>query len=111
MGLRVLLTLAILACWQSAPPVRADDNTAIVRDESFELNIAQRRIERGPYEASLQVGIDGPLTVRAGAAAQAARIVLTLNQVHGSVRFHGDVSRLRDVFTSHTGAQSAKENK
>ena len=100
------LLVAIAA--QDVSPARADD-AAPVRNESYQLDIAQRRIDRGPYDTSLQVGIDQPVSVRVGAAVHASHIVIQLHQVHGTVRFHGDLSRLNQAAASHHSAVSAQE--
>ena len=93
---RAFLVAALLICApaQVALPAQADETVAAVNDQSYRLDIAQRRIDRGPYEASLQVGIDNPVSLRVGAAVQASHIVIQLHQVHGTVRFHGDLSRI-----------------
>ncbi len=108
MTARTAAALLVFAAAQPLAPARAE-TVVPVRDESFQLDIAQRRIDRGPYDASLQVGIDRPVSLRVGAAVQASHLVVLLRGVHGTVRFHGDLSKFNRTAASHVGAVSAKE--
>ncbi|MDQ6944223.1 MAG: hypothetical protein M3169_17120 [Candidatus Eremiobacteraeota bacterium] len=83
------------------PAARADEPVVAVRDERIQLNIAERRIDRGPYETSLQVGINSPLQVRVGVALSTAHISVTLRGVRGDGQFHGDLSRLTRIIAAH----------
>lgn len=78
-----------------APAARAD------ADESFELNIAERRITEQNFFASTTVsaGEEGArgLDLRVGVAVGAERIDVTLRNVRGSVRFRGSLEALRRV--------------
>ncbi|GAC1584742.1 MAG: hypothetical protein NVS3B7_19940 [Candidatus Elarobacter sp.] len=89
---------------------RADEAIVPVRDQNIRLDITERRIDRGPYEASLQVGLDRPLSLRVGVAIAAPHLLVLLRGVRGDVRFHGDLSRLTRIIASHPGrAVSDKE--
>lgn len=100
------LAFALICC---SPAATRADEAVPVRDERFSLNVAERRIERSPYDASLQVGVDRP-SVRVGAAVSAARLIVLLRGVRGDVQFHGDLSRLSRIEASHPArAVSAKE--
>ncbi|MDQ6926269.1 MAG: hypothetical protein M3154_08535 [Candidatus Eremiobacteraeota bacterium] len=79
----------------------ADESIVAVRDERLNLNITERRIDRGPYQASLEVGIDRPVQVHVGVALSAARITVILRGVRGDGQFHGDLSRLTRVIAAH----------
>ena len=83
------------------PAASADEPVVAVRDERINLNITERRIDRGPYETSLQVGIDRPLQVRVGVALSTAHIGVLLRGVRGNGQFHGDLSRLTRVIAAH----------
>ncbi len=101
---RLLAGVTILASTCIAPgPASAGEALVPVLDDTIHLNIAERRIERGPYEASLQVGIDRPVFVRVGVSVSTDRIAVTLRGVRGDGRFHGDLSRLTRVITTHSG--------
>lgn len=109
MTVRIPMALLIFAAAQAAAPALADEAVSTVRDDSYQLDVRDRRIDRGPYDASLQVGIDRPVSLRVGATVHASHIVLMLHEVHGTVRFHGDLSRLQRIAASHVGAAGAKE--
>lgn len=87
-----LTALIALVSVAQAPPVRND---------TIHLNITERRIDSGPYETSLQVGLDQPLTLRVGVAVEAGHLTTILRGVRGDGRFHGDLSALDRVITSH----------
>ena len=88
------------------PPAASAEEPAIaVRNEPIHLNITERRIDRGPYETSLQVGIDRPVQLHVGVALAAAHITVTLRGVRGDGEFRGDLSRLTRVIAAHHVAQ------
>lgn len=70
-------------------------------DETFELNIAERRITEQNFFASTSVaaGEEGArgLDLRVGVAVGAERIDVTLRNVRGRVRFRGSLDALRRV--------------
>ncbi len=79
----------------------ADEPVVAVRDERINLNITERRIDRGPYEASIQVGLDKPMQLRVGVALATAHITVDLRGIHGDGQFHGDLSRVSRVIAAH----------
>ena len=102
MSARICFALFVLAGVFALPPAAsAGEPVVAVREERVDLNIAERRIDRGPYEASLQVGIDSPLQVRVGVALSTAHITVTLRGVRGDGQFHGDLSRLTRAIAAH----------
>ncbi len=105
-----MIALALMAT--SLPlAARADQPVTAVRDQTVPLNIGEQRIDRGPYDASLQVGLDRPVSLRVGVALSTPHILVLLRGVRGNVRFHGDLSRLTRIIASHPGrTQSDKEN-
>lgn len=80
-------------------------------DESFELNIAERRITEQNFFASTAVaaGEEGArgLDLRVGVAVGAERIDVTLRNVRGSVRFRGSLDALRRVLAARRPAEPA----
>lgn len=69
-------------------------------DETFELNIAERRYSQETFEASTAVGTSGDgqkLNLHIGVALSAGRIDALLRNVHGTVRFRGSLGRILDV--------------
>jgi hypothetical protein len=87
-----------------APAVRGD------ADESFELNIAERRITEQNFFASTAVaaGEEGArgLDLRVGVAVGAERIDVMLRNVRGSVRFRGSLDALRRVLEARRPAET-----
>jgi len=103
--------LVLASAFIPSAAASADEPVAAVRDERINLNITERRIDRGPYEASLQVGIDRPVFVHVGVALSTAHITVILRGVHGDGRFHGDLSRLTRVIAAHSGRAVSGEEK
>jgi hypothetical protein len=105
--------MLVLASAVGQPPAAfAGEPVVAVRDERIDLNITQRRIDRGPYEASLQVGLDRPVQLRVGVALSAAHITVELRGVRGDGQFHGDLSRISCVIAAHpVRAVSGEENR
>jgi hypothetical protein len=69
-------------------------------DETFELNIVERRYSQENFEASTAVATtsdDNKLSLQVGVALAAGRIELLLRNVHGVVRFRGTLNRLLQV--------------
>jgi hypothetical protein len=70
-------------------------------DESFELNIAERRITEHDFFAStaIETGADAAhgLSLRIGVAVGASEIDVLLRNVQGRVRFRGSLDALRRV--------------
>lgn len=95
------MVLALAGAFVPPPAACADDAVVAIRDERIDLNISERRIDRGPYEASLQVGLDRPVQVRVGVALSTAHIAVTLRGVRGDGQFHGDLSRLTRAIAAH----------
>jgi len=70
-------------------------------DERFSLAIASRTIANDPYDTSLEIGFDRPITLRIGAAVHANRIRADLRGISGDVRFHADLTPLTTVIDRH----------
>ena len=71
-----------------------------VADETFELNIAERRFTKENFEASTDVATDSGgrgVTVRVGVSLTAGKIEVLLRNVHGNVRFRGTLDRILEV--------------
>jgi hypothetical protein len=82
---------------QSAAP---DSEARTNADETFELNITERRITRRDFEASTSVeaGEESArgLNLRIGVAVGADSIDVLLRNVRGQVRFRGTLDRVLD---------------
>jgi hypothetical protein len=72
-------------------------------DETFELNIDERRYAQENFEASTAVGTkDGAdnLNLQVGVALVSGRIDVLLRNVHGRVRFRGTLDRILEVINN-----------
>jgi hypothetical protein len=110
--LRILVLVSVVsttgvASAQSRVPekdVRTTQRSPIQADESYELDIKERRIGETNYKASqaVEVGSDDPkaMHVEVGVALTATTIDVLLRNVSGSVRFRGSVQRIVDVIKS-----------
>ncbi len=82
--------------------VSAEARTSV--DESFELNISERRIAEENFEASTEVEIGREaghgLALRVGVAVGAERIELLLRNVRGSVRFRATLEPVLRLFSN-----------
>ena len=79
----------------TAPSGSAERTSA---DETFDLNITQRRITRGDYTASTsgEAGEESArgLNLRIGVGVRAREIDVLLRNVHGHVRFRASLDRI-----------------
>ena len=69
-------------------------------DETFELNIDERRYTQESFEASTAVGIKTgqSLSLQIGVALASQRINVLMRNVRGSVRFRGTLERILVLF-------------
>jgi hypothetical protein len=103
-----ICTYSVLVMGQGArakPVQEMLDRASFARtsaDETFELNIDERRFTRENFEASTAIGTDGQagLDLRIGVALAAGRIDVLLRNVRGSVRFHATLGRILDVINN-----------
>jgi hypothetical protein len=69
-------------------------------DETFELNIVERRYAQENFAAATAVGTssdDQKLNLNIGVALSAGRIDALLRNVHGTVRFRGSLGRIFEI--------------
>jgi hypothetical protein len=68
-------------------------------DESFELNIVQRRITEENFSASTSISTnaDSNVNLQVGVGVAAGRIDVQLRNVHGQVRFRGSLDRIFEI--------------
>lgn len=87
--------------------VQSDSGLRPTLDRTYDLNVTQERIDRGPYDVSAEVGIQKPLDVHVGVSVEAGHITLVLTGVRGTARFHGDLSRITRILPAHLNATTA----
>ena len=105
---RVSLLSAILVCVALSAAAQeqrtADKAAQPLRDETFNLNIIERRIVETDFLASTAVGFESAevknLEMSIGVALRATKIDVLLRNVTGTVRFRGSVQRILDLVNS-----------
>ena len=83
------------------PGTQPRDQTKV--DETFDLNIAERRITKEDFAASTSVGTEPGaegLNLQIGVGLTADRIDVLLRNVRGQVRFRGTLQRVLDAIES-----------
>ena len=78
------------------PEASSTAQTRTTADENFEVNIGERRITEGDYEASVsvEVGEERGLNLRVGVAVGASQIDVLLRNVRGRVRFRATLEQI-----------------
>jgi hypothetical protein len=83
---------------QQATPTANNDSSRTTADETFDLNINERRIVESNFEASTSVEIGDEqargLNLRVGVALGAREIEVLLRNVRGRVRFRGSLESI-----------------
>ena len=101
--LLLVLTSSIVPAQSSTPSPSVGQTVGGARttaDESFELNIDQRRITSEDFEASTAIETDPNaqgLNLQIGVALAASHINVLLVNVRGRVRFRGSLERILDM--------------
>jgi hypothetical protein len=94
-----IVWMALSAAAQEPVPDKPGSRTNA--DETFQLNIVERRIVETDFAAATAVGFENPppghLKMNVGVELRATRIDVTLRNVTGTVRFRGSVQRIIDV--------------
>lgn len=77
-------------------------------DETFDLDIDERRITQQHFEASTSVGTEGAhgFNLRIGVELGAERIDVLLRNVRGRVRFRGSLERVLDILNMRRGSSA-----
>lgn len=106
---RIVLMLAIIASTamvcasqQRLPP--ADTVQRVSTDETFDLNIVERRITENDFFAATSVGFDSRdgknVSMNVGVEVRAGKIDVLMRNVTGTVRFRGSVQKILDLINS-----------
>lgn len=96
---------AALCCpgQQKLPPT-PDPAQRVSADETFELNIVERRITEKDFFAATSVGFDSRegknLSMNVGVELRAGKIDVLLRNVTGTVRFRGSIQKVLDRLNS-----------
>lgn len=115
----LLLTVAVWAATTSvgqiglkpAPQPQVEPQPQIQADETFELNITDKRRTEHNFEASTSVGLATAdpqrMKIQVGVSLYAQSITVVLRNVTGTVRFHGSVQRILDVIRARQATSSS----
>ena len=96
---------AVVGCFsqQKAPPT-TNPVQRVSTDETFELNIVERRITENDFFAATSVGFDSSVgknvSMNIGVEVRAGKIDVLMRNVKGTVRFRGSVQRILDMINS-----------
>jgi hypothetical protein len=88
---------------QTRPSPAAPEKTPPVTrtniDETFELNIGERRFTEENFNVSTSVSTDGDsgLDLQIGVGLSASRIDVLMRNIRGNVRFHGTLDRILEI--------------
>ena len=92
----------------------ANSTTRTTANESFDLNISEKRIEETNFSASTEVATenaDKTVSLRIGVSIGAGKIVVTLRNVRGRVNFRGSVEAINNLITKVRDANSTTKEK
>jgi hypothetical protein len=106
---RIVSMLAIIASaavccasQQRLPPT--DPVQRASADETFDLNIVERRITEKDFFAATSVGLDSPegkkISMNVGVEVRAGKIDVLMRNVTGTVRFRGSIQKILDLMNS-----------
>lgn len=88
------LALAVAAVFVQAP------DSPPPATETYDIHISEKRIHRPGFQAGSNLVVDpgdGSIRIQVGAGVSARSIDIVLRNVHGTVRFRADTSRLDAV--------------
>ena len=94
--------LALNCAAQQASPPRNESAPRIDADESFNLDITERRITENDFFASTSVGFGeaNHVSLHIGVELGARRIDVLMRNVQGTVRFRGSVQKILDLISA-----------
>ena len=99
------MAAAALCCagQQKLPPT-SDPAQRVTIDETFDLNIVERRITEKDFFAATSVGFDSRegtnLSMNVGVEVRAGKIDVLMRNVTGTVRFRGSIQKVLDRLNS-----------
>ena len=102
--LAIIASAAIYCAGQQKLPPTADSVKPVSVDETFELNIVERRITENDFVAATAVGFESHegknVRINVGVEVRAEKIDVLMRNVTGTVRFRGSVQRILDLINS-----------
>ena len=102
--LAIIASAAVCCASQQRPPLAADPVQRVSAEETFDLNIVERRITETDFFAATSVGLDSRegknVSMNVGVEVSAGKIDVLMRNVTGTVRFRGSVQRILDLINS-----------
>jgi hypothetical protein len=102
--LAVIASAAMCCASQQRLPPTPDPIQRVSVDETFDLNIVERRITETDFFAAASVGLDSRegknVSMNVGVEVRAGKIDVLMRNVTGTVRFRGSIQRILDLINS-----------
>ncbi len=104
-SISAIMAAAVVCCasQQKLPPT-PDPAQRVSADETFDLNIVERRITETDFFAATSVGLDSReeknLSMNVGVEVRAGKIDVLMRNVTGTVRFRGSIQKVLDRLNS-----------
>ncbi|HEX5702610.1 MAG TPA: hypothetical protein VFX97_05280 [Pyrinomonadaceae bacterium] len=104
-SISAIVAAAAVGCasQQKLPPT-PDPVQRVSAEETFDLNIVERRITENDFFAATSVGLDSRegknLSMNVGVEVRAGKIDVLMRNVTGTVRFRGSIQKVLDRLNS-----------
>lgn len=102
--LAIIASAAVCGASQQRVPAVVESAQRVTADETFNLNITERRITEKDFFAATSVGFDRRegknVSMNVGVEVRAGKINVLMRNVTGTVRFRGSLQRILDVINS-----------
>jgi hypothetical protein len=102
--LAIIASAAVCCAGQQRLPPTPDPVQRVSVDETFDLNIVERRITENDFFAATSVGFDSRagknVSMNVGVEVRAGKIDVLMRNVTGTVRFRGSIQRILDLINS-----------
>src|SRR5688572_10985975 len=102
--LAIFASAAVCCVSQERVPPVVDPVQRVSADETFELNIVERRITENNLVAATSVGFESRegknLSLNVGVELRAEKIEVLMRNVTGTVRFRGSIQKILDLVNS-----------
>lgn len=100
----IIASAAVCCASQQRLPPAADPVQRVTAEETFDLNIVERRITEKGLFAATSVGFESRegknVSMNVGVEVRAGKIDVLIRNVTGTVRFRGSVQKILDLINS-----------
>lgn len=102
--LAIIASAAVCCVSQQKLPPTPGPAQRVSAEETFDLNIIERRITETDFVAATSVGFDSRegqnVSMNVGVEVRAGKIDVLMRNVTGTVRFRGSIQRILDLINS-----------